>query len=129
MKTHHILTLAFVFAFTAFRAQAGKPFPVDRLNQEYWQGLDPKTKIVFLTAYRHAKGPNPDENEKPDFRDLKTENYPALAAKLDQFYKDTANKHVFVSAAIGICYMEMSGKPQADIDKAIKEARDVISQF
>ena len=36
------------------------------------------------------------------------------------------NQHVFLSAAIRISFMEMAGKPQADIDQAIKQARRAL---
>jgi len=129
MKTHHLITLAFVFAFTTLRAEAGFLHPEDAVGKDYWQSLDPKSQTVFLTAYRHGRGPSEDKTAKPEFGVLRTDHFPSLIAKLDKFYQTPDNQHIFLTAAIQICFMEMAGKPQQDIDKAIKEARDVISQF
>ena len=129
MKIQHLITLAFVLALTTLRANAGFLLPEDSLGKEYWQGLDPKSKIVFLSGYRTAQGPVEDQTAKLDYSLLTTDNFPALVAKLDRFYSSADNKNVFVSAAIRICFMEMSGKPQKDIDGALKQARAAISQY
>jgi len=129
MKTYQLMTLAFVFACSIPRAEAGLLRPEDSIGKDYWQSLDQKSKIVFLTAYRHAQGPVEDKTAKPDFRLLTADHFPALVAKLNQFYNAPENQHVFVSAAIRICFMEMSGKPQAEIDKATRQAREVFSQL
>jgi hypothetical protein len=126
MKTHHLITLAVVFAFTILRAEAGFLLPEDAIGKDYWQGLDAKSKIVFLTAHRHGQGPKIDINAKPPFQVLTTAQFPALIAKLDKFYQIPDNRHVFLSAAIRISFMEMSGKPQADIDQAVKQARRAL---
>jgi hypothetical protein len=126
MQTHHLITLASVFACTILRAEAGFLFPEDAIGKDYWQSLDPKARIVFLTAYRHGQGPKIDINAKPPFQVLATGQFPALVAKLDKFYQTPENQHVFLSAAIRISFMEMSGKPQADIDQAIEQARRAL---
>ena len=123
MKRHHFFTLALVFAFTMLRAAAGFLHPEDAIGKDYWQGLDAKSKIVFLTAWRHGQGPVMDISAKPPFQVLGTGQFPALVAKLDKFYETADNQHVFLSAAIRISFMEMAGKPQADIDQAIQQAR------
>jgi hypothetical protein len=129
VKTHQLITLAFVFAFTIHRAEAGFLFPEDAIGKDYWQGLDPKSKVVFLTAYRHGQGPKIDINAKPPFQALATAQFPALVAKLDKFYQFPDNQHVFLSAAIRISFMEMAGKPQADIDEAVKQAREALRKL
>ena len=60
MKTHHLITLAFVFALSLLRAEAGFLLPEDAISKDYWQSLDAKSKIVFLTAFRHGQGPSID---------------------------------------------------------------------
>ena len=118
-----------MFAFTILRAEAGFLHPEDAISKDYWQGLDSKSKIVFLAAYRHGQGSKIDISAKPPFQCLTTAHFPALVAKLDKFYQTPDNQHVFLSAAIRISFMEMSGKPQADIDQAIKDARRALSSF
>lgn len=129
MKTYTLITLAFVCAFTIFRAEAGRLLPEDSIGKDYWQGLDPKSKMVFLTAYRHTQGPVEDQTVRPEFRRLNTGHFPALVAKLNEFYNVPVNEHVFLSAAIRICFMEISGKSKADIDKATKQAQEVFSKL
>jgi hypothetical protein len=129
MKIHHIITLAVMFAFTILRAEGGLLPAEDALAKGYWQSLDPKSKIVFLTAYRHTRGPAHDKTAKPEFFVLSAKHFPTLVTKLDEFYKNLDNEHVSVKDAIRICFMEMSGKPQTDIDKAIKEARDAFLRY
>lgn len=129
MKTRHLITLAFAFAFTVLRAEAGFLLPEDAIGKDYWQRLDPKSKIVFLTAYRHGQGPILDINVKPPFQFLATAQFPVLIAKLDQFYQTPDNQHVFLSAAIRISFMEMSGKPQTDIDQIVKQARQALREL
>ena len=107
----------------------GELLPEDSLIADYWQGLDPKSKTVFLTAYRHGLGPSEDRAAKPEFRFLSTDHFATLMAKLDKFYQIPENRHVFLSAAIQIGFMEMSGKAQADIDQAIKQARVAPSRL
>jgi len=126
MKTHSLLTLAFVLVFTILRAQAGFLLPEDAIGKDYWQGLDAKSKVVFLTAWRHGQGAKIDINAKPPFQVLATAQFPDLFAKLDKFYQVPDNQHVFLSAAIRISFMEMSGKPQGEIDRSIKDARRVM---
>ena len=126
MKAYHLITLAFVFAFTILRAEAGFLFPEDAISKDYWQSLDPKSKTVFLTAYRHGQGPKLDINEKPPFQVLAAAQFPALIAKLDKFYQNPDNEHVFLSAAIRISFMELSAKTQEEIDQAIKQARRAL---
>jgi hypothetical protein len=46
-----------------------------------------------------------------------------------KFYEIPENRRVFLSAAIQICFMEMAGKPQADIDQVIKQARKAFSRL
>jgi hypothetical protein len=129
MKPHQLIVLAFVFTFTIPRVEGGFLSREEGLGKEYWQTLDSKSKIVFLTGYRHGQGPKEDQTAKPGFRVLTIEHFPTLVTKLDTFYKNPTNHHVFLSAAIRICFMEMSGKPQADIDEAIKQAHAAISQW
>jgi len=129
VKTLHLATLVCVFAFTLLRAEAGFLFPEDAIGKDYWQGLDAKSKVVFLTAYRHGQGPKIDINVKPPYQALATAQFPALVAKLDKFYQTPDNQHVFLSAAIRISFMEMAGKPQADIDQAVKQAREALRNF
>jgi len=129
VKTHPLITLAFVFAFTLLRAEEGFLFPEDAIGRDYWQGLDPKSKVVFLTAYRHGEGPKIDIKAKPPYQALSTAQFPALIAKVDKFYQIPDNQHVFLSAAIRISFMEMAGKPQADIDAATKQAREAIRKL
>jgi hypothetical protein len=111
------------------RAVGGELLPEDSLSADYWQSLDPKSKTVFLTAYRHGQGPREDHTAKPEFRFLSTDHFATLIAKLDKFYQIPENRQVFLSAAIQICFMEMAGKPQADIDQAIKQAREAFSRL
>jgi len=111
------------------RAVGGELLPEDSLSADYWQSLDPKSKTVFLTAYRHGQGPSEDHAAKPEFRFLSTDHFATLIAKLDKFYQIPENRHVFLSAAIQICFMEMAGKPQANIDQAIKQARKAFSRL
>lgn len=87
VKTHRFLTLAFVFMFAILRAEAGFLFPEDAIGKDYWQSLDAKSKVVFLTAYRHGQGPIIDIKAKPPFQALATARFPALIAKLDKFYQ------------------------------------------
>jgi hypothetical protein len=126
MKTRYLITLIFLFALTVLRASAGRLYPEDSLDREYWRGLDAKSKIFFLTAFRHSQGPVVDKTAKPNFQLVTTAHFPALAEKVDQFYKSPDNEHVSLKAAIRISFMEMSGKPQADIDQATKEAREIF---
>jgi hypothetical protein len=128
MKTYHPISLACMFALTILRAEAGFLFPEDAIGKDYWRSLDPKSKIVFLTAYRHGQGPIIDINAKPPFQVLATGQFPALIAKLDKFYQTPGNQHVFLSAAIRISFMEMSDKPQAEIDEAINQARRALAE-
>jgi len=107
----------------------GELLPEDSLSADYWQGLDPKSKAVFLTAYRHGLGPCEDQAAKAEFRFLSADHFATLVAKLDKFYQIPENRHVFLSAAIQIGFMEMSGKAQADIDQAIKQARVAPSRL
>ena len=111
------------------RAVGGELLPEDSLSADYWQDLDPKSKAVFLTGYRHGQGPNEDHAAKPEFRVLSTDHFATLIAKLDEFYRIPENRHVFLSAAIQTCFMEMSGRPQADIDKATEQARKGFSRL
>ena len=101
----------------------GELLPEDSLSADYWHGLDPKSKTVFLTGYRHGLGPSEDHAAKPEFRFLGIDHFATLIAKLDKFYEIPENRPVFLSAAIQICFMEMAGKPQGDIDRALKQAR------
>ena len=107
----------------------GELLPEDSLSADYWQGLDPKSKAVFLTAYRHGLGPCEDQAAKAEFRFLSADHFATLVAKLDKFYQVPENRHVFLSAAIQIGFMEMSGKAQADIDQAISQARKAFSRL
>jgi len=101
----------------------GELLPEDSLSADYWQGLDPKSRTVFLTGYRHGLGPSEDHAAKPEFRFLGTDHFATLIAKLDKFYEIPENRPVFLSAAIQMCFMELAGKPQGDIDQALKQAR------
>jgi hypothetical protein len=101
----------------------------EALGKEYWTTLDAKSKIVFLTGYLHGRGPKDDQTAKLEYRDLTVNHFPTLVTKLDAFYKTPANQSVFLSDAIGICFMEMAGKPQADIDEAIEQARLTIMRW
>ena len=107
----------------------GELLPDDSLSADYWQGLDPKSKAVFLTGYRHGLGPCEDQAAKAEFRFLSADHFATLVAKLDKFYQVPENRHVFLSAAIQIGFMEMSGKAQADIDQAISQARKAFSRL
>jgi len=106
------------------RAVGGELLPEDSLSADYWQGLDPKSKIVFLTAYRHGEGPIENQTAKPEFYFLSKGHFGTLVTKLDEFYQIPDNRRVFLSAAIRICFMEMSGRPQTEIDQALKQARE-----
>jgi hypothetical protein len=101
----------------------GELLPEDSLSADYWQGLDATSKAVFLTGYRHGLGPSEERAAKSEFRFLSAGHFAALIAKLDKFYEMPENRPVFLSAAIQICFMEMAGKPQGDIDQALKQAR------
>ena len=111
------------------RPVGGELLPEDSLSADYWQSLDPKSKTVFLTAYRHGQGPSEDNAAKPEFRFLSTDHFARLIAKLNKFYQIPENRHVFLSAAIQICFMEMAGKPQADIDQVLQQARKAFSRL
>ena len=119
----HLIALTLVLAFSALRVGSGELLPEDSISKDYWQGLDPKAKIVFLTGYRHAQGPVEEQKAQRGARLLAASDFSTLVAKLDKFYENDANKHVFVSAAIRICFMEVLGKPQKDIDDAVTQAR------
>ena len=129
MRIHHIITLGVILASSILRAEGGLLPAEDALDKDYWQSLDAKSKVVFLTTFRHAQGPVPDKAARPGFFLLSTNHFPTLIVKLDEFYKTSDNEHVFVKAAIRICFMEMSGRPQTDIDKAVKEAREAILKW
>jgi hypothetical protein len=107
----------------------GELLPEDSLSADFWQGLDAKSKTVFLTAYRHGLGPSEERAAKAEFRFLSAGHFAALIAKLDKFYQIPENRHVFLSAGIQIGFMEMAGKAQADIDDAIKQARVAPSRL
>jgi len=110
------------------RPAGGELLPEDSLSADYWQGLDAKSKAVFPAAYRHGRGRSEDGAAKPEFRFLSTDHFATLSAKLDKFYQIPENRHVFLSAAIQIGFMEMAGKPQAGIDQAIQQARKAFSR-
>lgn len=129
MKKHQLLTLAFLFAFSMLRADAGLLFPEDSISKDYWKSLDAKSQIIFLTAYRHTQGPIEDPTAKPGFQFLAEKHFPELVAQLNQFYSAPANEHVFVRDAIHICFMQMAGKPQAEIDKATDLAREYFMRL
>jgi len=111
------------------RLLGGELLPEDSLSGDYWHGLDPKSKTVFLTGYRHGQGPSEDDAAKPEFRFLGTDHFATLIAKLDKFYEIPENRRVFLSAAIQICFMEMAGKPQANIEQAIEQARKAFMRL
>lgn len=107
----------------------GELLPEDSLSADYWESLDPKSKIVFLTAYRHGEGPIENQAAKPEFYFLNTRHFATLVTKLDKFYQIPDNRRVFLSAGIRICFMEMSGRPQTEIDRALQQARKAFSQL
>ena len=117
------------FGASTLHPVGGELLPEDSLSADYWQGLDAQSKAVFLTGYRHGLGPSEDHAAKPEFRFLSTNHFATLIPTLDKFYEIPDNRQVFLSAAIQICFMEISGKPQADIDKAIKQARVAPSRL
>ena len=126
MKIHLNLLMLVATASVITAAQAFM-LPEDTLRKKFWDGLDAKTKPIFLMGYRHGTGPQPGAPEtKQGFLILSAEHFPKVIEKLDAFYSNKDNEHVRIKVAIQIALMEMTTKPKAEIDALLKKAREEV---
>jgi hypothetical protein len=101
--------------------------PEDTIGKQFWDTLDSRTKPIFLMGFRHGTGPQPGAPETSrGFLVLSASHFPKLIERLDTFYAIKDNKDVCLRLAIQISVMQMSGKPQSEIDDLTKKARDLI---
>ena len=111
----------------------------------FWSKADDNAKFAYVIGYSDAEGVYRlvlDKEAKPHCTDACKEwiddfeqkmAAPNMTIKqciqgIDDFYKDWKNQSVKLQIAQNIVRLQVSGRPQAEIEEAIRKAREAASE-
>jgi hypothetical protein len=134
--------LGICFALVLNAAQEYRP----RTGYSFWSKADANAKYAYLIGYADAEQPLRlvldraekslcTDGEKDWFEDFNRKipmpNNITLQQGIegiDDFYKDWRNQSVALFNAQNIVRLQIAGRPQAEIDEAIRRARETASK-
>ena len=140
MKTRRaamILALAtwLVLSLTAWAENASRSV----LGYAEWSKMGTPMKVFYVSGYADAQAlytellvrlkDHCDDTGKEHIANIMY-NLPAIHAStgqmvegIDAFYKDWRNKAALVDAAMRVVRLQLGGRPQGEVDEAIRDAR------
>jgi hypothetical protein len=116
-----ILLLLFSFSMCVI-ARAALPYGSE-FDARYWSTLDEKAKTVFLTGFCLGADGMVGPRRPQIGVSIFPEDIPKLIPLMDSFYKVHSGPNMLVRSAVEICAMQLRGKPEAEIDEAIRQAQ------
>ena len=119
---------------------------VDLMNADstVWGMFTDEGKVAYLLGYGHARVlfsvfllrtsrecSDEVQNHIESFFEsnpVPTAQYGQWVDGLDELYKDWRNKRIPIFAAIRIVGLQLSGRPQAEVDEALRASREAASE-
>jgi len=145
MTTRRLVLACIVLVLVVTPVAAQAPtLDFDATDSATWEKLTAWGKLGYVMGFGHAEqmyrvilnsmNPACSEAAKRSLEAfLKSNPRPSASngqwvSGLDEFYRDWRNKRVPIASARRIVGLELSGRPQAEIDEAVRAVREASSE-